>query len=180
MPSTTSRDPSSVHSSNGRGHRPRKQSATLIDVGPSPEDVAASLNPPMSPGSLRSDESSHSLAQLGAHPCEVERPSSRPYRDFPERVRPVSGSRRSDSSIVVIATDETAPLLAANGPDTGNWYRGPLFKAGVKLSILFALFSALVMGTFYFGLPKVEPDDRPALKIPRSFDELKALKWVSC
>lgn len=52
---------------------------------------------------------------------------------------------------------ESVPLLRANGPDSGRWYRGPLFMTGVKLSVLFAVFSALVLGTFWFGMPKVEP-----------------------
>ena len=52
---------------------------------------------------------------------------------------------------------EGTPLLAENGPDTGRWYHGPVFVAGVKLGILFAGFSALVLGTFWFGMPSVDP-----------------------
>jgi hypothetical protein len=70
---------------------------------------------------------------------------------------------------------ESVPLLSRHGADGGKWYRGPLFMTGVKLSVLFALFSALVLGTFWFGMPKVEPEDRPALKLPRSFADLQGL-----
>jgi hypothetical protein len=55
------------------------------------------------------------------------------------------------------SASEATPLLAENGPDTGRWYHGPVFVAGVKLSILFAGFSALVLGTFWFGMPTVDP-----------------------
>lgn len=55
------------------------------------------------------------------------------------------------------SASESSPLLLSNGPDTGKWYHGPLFQTGVKLSILFAIFSVVVLGTFYFGLPRIDP-----------------------
>jgi hypothetical protein len=39
----------------------------------------------------------------------------------------------------------------------GSWYEGPLFVAGVKLALLFMLFMAVVVGTFWFGMPPVDP-----------------------
>ncbi len=39
----------------------------------------------------------------------------------------------------------------------GRWYEGPLFVAGVKLSLLFIIFTSVVAGTFYFGLPPFDP-----------------------
>jgi hypothetical protein len=38
----------------------------------------------------------------------------------------------------------------------GKWYEGPMFVAGFKLSLLFIAFTAVVGGTFYFGLPALD------------------------
>jgi hypothetical protein len=123
--------------------------------------------PPRSPSPARSV---HSLAPIGVHPCEVEPSSTLP--------RYYSMSRTPSAEPVQVLGEEageSVPLLSRHGADGGKWYRGPLFMTGVKLSVLFALFSALVLGTFWFGMPKVEPEDRPALKLPRSFADLQGL-----
>lgn len=39
----------------------------------------------------------------------------------------------------------------------GEWYEGPLLVAGVKLALLFIAFVAVVAGTFYYGMPPVDP-----------------------
>ncbi|CAK9782374.1 unnamed protein product [Cutaneotrichosporon oleaginosum] len=125
---------------------------------------------PRSPSPARSV---HSLMPIGVHPCEVEPSSS----GVLPRYYAMSRSPSTSEPAPVMAEDagESVPLLSRNGPDSGKWYRGPLFMTGVKLSVLFAVFSALVLGTFWFGMPKVEPEDRPALKLPRSFADLQGL-----
>jgi hypothetical protein len=53
---------------------------------------------------------------------------------------------------------EATPLMASNPVlGEGTWYQGPLFTAGVKLALLFMVFGAVVVGTFYYGLPGVDP-----------------------
>lgn len=39
----------------------------------------------------------------------------------------------------------------------GRWYEGPLLLAGIKLGLLFFAFVGLVVGTFYFAMPPVDP-----------------------
>jgi hypothetical protein len=77
-----------------------------------------------------------------------------------ERMLSISSSAPSEQyangSATTPATEGT-PLIADNGPDSGRWYQGPVFVAGVKLSILFACFSTLVLGTFWFGMPPLDP-----------------------
>ena len=66
-----------------------------------------------------------------------------------------------------------------------------MFIAGVKLAAMFIGFTAILVGTFYFGMPKVDPyvpfsrfpvqlltisEDREVIKLPRSFADLQALK----
>ncbi|BEI86927.1 hypothetical protein CcaverHIS002_0702730 [Cutaneotrichosporon cavernicola] len=137
---------------------------------PSPYVAASTLGdmePPRSPSPARSERSLHSLGPIGVHPCETE-PSGLP------RYYAMSRTPSADAPLGEEA-GESVPLLSRHGADGGKWYRGPLFMTGVKLSILFAVFSALVLGTFWFGMPNVEPEDRPALKLPRSFADLQGL-----
>lgn len=39
----------------------------------------------------------------------------------------------------------------------GKWYQGPIFVAGVKFVILFAIFTSIVGESFYFGIPHLDP-----------------------
>ncbi|ORY33423.1 hypothetical protein BCR39DRAFT_563941 [Naematelia encephala] len=84
--------------------------------------------------------------------------------------------RQSDSSSLA-EEGEATPLLGEDedGMIALKWYRGPLFIAGLKFAALFFVFTAVVVGTFWFGLPKLEPEDRVVLKLPRSFADLQAL-----
>ncbi|TXT05946.1 hypothetical protein VHUM_03707 [Vanrija humicola] len=77
------------------------------------------------------------------------------------------------SSVSLAEEGEAAPLIE-DGPPS-RWYHGPMMVATIKLSVLFAVFSILVLGTFWFGMPKVSDEDRPALKLPRSFADIQAL-----
>lgn len=74
-------------------------------------------------------------------------------------------SRRSsfDSDASLAEEGEATPLLQVHrdhaelGDQQEKWYRGPLFAAGVKLALLFAIFAVVVAGTFYYGMPAVDP-----------------------
>jgi hypothetical protein len=94
---------------------------------------------------------------------------------------PGPASRRASevSSIVAIQDDnddESTPLLG--GGEEVKWYQGPLFMAGIKFVVLFVAFTALVAGTFWFGIPKLDQKDREVIKLPRNFADLQALKCV--
>lgn len=43
-----------------------------------------------------------------------------------------------------------------DGSVAGKWYTGPLFITGVKLLILFVVFTGIVVGTFWYGIPKLD------------------------
>lgn len=64
-----------------------------------------------------------------------------------------------ESDISLAEEGEGTPLMAERNQevDDTRWYQGPVFRAGVKLAILFAIFATVVFGTFYYGLPGVDP-----------------------
>jgi hypothetical protein len=67
-----------------------------------------------------------------------------------------------ESDISLAEQGEATPLLAEAEGERGEeevnrWYQGPLFTAGVKLGLLFLAFAAVVAGTFYYGMPAVDP-----------------------
>ena len=76
----------------------------------------------------------------------------------PEDLR--ASARRPDLSDPSLAEEgEATPLLAGqHGIEGGDkWYEGPLFVTGVKFSLLFIIFTGIVVGTFWFGMPKLDP-----------------------
>lgn len=84
--------------------------------------------------------------------------------------------RRSSDSSSLAEEGEATPLLGDGKVVVdAKWYEGPLFVAGFKLSLLFIIFTSVVAGTFYFGLPPFDPEDKEVIKLPRSFDDLLAL-----
>lgn len=64
-----------------------------------------------------------------------------------------------DSDISLAEEGEATPLMANRSEEESGerWYHGPVFMAGIKLSVLFMVFGAVVVGTFYYGLPGVDP-----------------------
>ncbi|TYJ58825.1 hypothetical protein B9479_000257 [Cryptococcus floricola] len=97
---------------------------------------------------------------------------------FHMRSTSVPLSRTSSNASSLAEEGEGTPLLSSQDEDggyKGKWYQGPLFVAAVKLGILFAVFTLVVVGTFYFGMPKMDPEDKGAVKLPRSFADIQAL-----
>jgi len=86
----------------------------------------------------------------------------------------------SDSEWSAAEEGEATPLIGndVDGSVAGKWYTGPLFVTGVKLAVLFMVFTSVVVGTFYWGIPTLDPEDRAVLKLPRSFEDLQNLKSV--
>jgi hypothetical protein len=72
-----------------------------------------------------------------------------------ERSRLLSArGSRSSSSRSSTSGDESADDEEKLPPVP--WHQTPLFVAGVKLGILFLLFTAVLAGTLYFGVPRLE------------------------
>ncbi|WVF72975.1 hypothetical protein IAT40_007793 [Kwoniella sp. CBS 6097] len=107
----------------------------------------------------------------------------------------VSASDMDNASVRMAEEGESTPLLMANHDSNINpnsdgsehncqegeremvtkWYKKPLVIAAFKFAILFVVFTAIVVGTFYFCLPKMDEGDKAVLKLPRSFADLQAL-----
>jgi hypothetical protein len=101
--------------------------------------------------------------------------------DDPFYVSPSRPLRNDDEE----EKDETAPLITSTtsgsnpltrttsaqesndrGPSDGDdedevpaskWYQGPLFEAGWKLSLLFLVFTIIMVGGIYLGMPRLDP-----------------------
>lgn len=88
--------------------------------------------------------------------------------------------KSSDSDFSLAEEGEATPLMGNDddGKVAGKWYTGPLFVTGVKLAVLFMIFTAVLVGTFYWGIPALDPEDKAVLKLPRSFEDLQNLKSV--
>lgn len=106
-----------------------------------------------------------------------------PTPTFNQMVSPLPPSlrkerRSSDSDFSLAEEGEATPLIGndEDGSVAGKWYTGPLFITGVKLAVLFVVFTSIVVGTFYWGIPTLDPEDRAILKLPRSFEDLQNLK----
>lgn len=122
--------------------------------------------------------------------------SEPPPPALPEHMRGPELQRTLSNSSTVSAAEEgeATPLPPDAEDEHAKWYDGPVFVAGVKLAGLFLVFTAVLVATFYWGIPRVDKSvfllylcwmvliacrvDRPALKLPRSFADLQALKWV--
>jgi len=50
-----------------------------------------------------------------------------------------------------------------------------LLMAGIKMAALFIVSTAFLGGTLWLALPRLDEEDRPDLRIPKSFAQLKAL-----
>ncbi|KAL1412714.1 hypothetical protein Q8F55_000461 [Vanrija albida] len=160
--------------------RRRRPSATIVALVP---DQQSDLVPPPRKGAGHSfipprrsygPHPAEAGEAINMHPCDA--PPRRSARNFAALHVVDRPSSRASSVSVAEEGGEVAPLLDDSSPP--RWYQGPLAVATIKLSVLFTVFSVLVLGTFWFGMPKVSEEDRPALKLPRSFADLQALNTL--
>ncbi|KAG9315091.1 hypothetical protein JVU11DRAFT_4203 [Chiua virens] len=92
----------------------------------------------------------------------------------------------NDSQYTLDTVQESQPLLTQDhGDDYGavqpQHRPSPsrlLFNAALRMAALFLLSTLLLGGTLFLTLPTLDPDDRPLLRIPKSFDDLKALNGL--
>lgn len=153
----------------------QRKSATIISI-----SSGSSL------GSSEDETSSHAFASgprsTSTSPRDSLRslPSNTPNIPARSPIPPSMRNERksSDSDFSLAEEGEATPLIGSDddGSVAGKWYTGPLFVAGVKLAVLFMLFTAVLVGTFYWGVPALDPKDKGVLKLPRSFEDLQNLK----
>ncbi|KAH9945482.1 oxalate transporter [Epithele typhae] len=113
-------------------------------------------------------------------PTHPQRPDA-PFSDYQSLVP----SNRSSYSLATVA-DTSSPtpgtsLLAHSEPSYGSIQpsqpsnRRLIWNAALKMAVIFFVSTALLGGTLWLALPTLQEQDRPMLKIPKSFDELKNL-----
>ncbi|EJU04848.1 hypothetical protein DACRYDRAFT_47785 [Dacryopinax primogenitus] len=54
----------------------------------------------------------------------------------------------------------------------------PLLNAALKLAVVFVISTLVLGGTLYLAMPPLDPEDRPLLHLPKSFQDLKALDFL--
>ncbi|KIR34080.1 transmembrane protein [Cryptococcus deuterogattii MMRL2647] len=152
--------------------RSRRSAATIIPIHSTDDSDSRSISS-ASPISQRSEvddaESVHSQDSYD-QPCH-------PAHALPPHMRSNTLSRVPSNASSLAEEGEATPLLSSgeDGGYHGKWYKGPVFVAAFKLGILFAIFTAIVGITFYWGMPKLDEEDKGTIKLPRSFADLQAL-----
>ncbi|KZT29947.1 oxalate transporter [Neolentinus lepideus HHB14362 ss-1] len=53
-----------------------------------------------------------------------------------------------------------------------------LFNAAIKMALVFLISTLVLGGTLWLALPPLDEEDRPTLRIPKSFDQLQALNQL--
>ncbi|KIR41535.1 transmembrane protein [Cryptococcus deuterogattii 99/473] len=152
--------------------RSRRSAAAIIPIHSTDDSDSRSISS-ASPISQRSEvddaESVHSQDSYD-QPCH-------PAHALPPHMRSNTLSRVPSNASSLAEEGEATPLLSSgeDGGYHGKWYKGPVFVAAFKLGILFAIFTAIVGITFYWGMPKLDEEDKGTIKLPRSFADLQAL-----
>ncbi|KAI0671954.1 oxalate transporter [Trametes maxima] len=111
---------------------------------------------------------------------------STPYTDYPRTV-PDDRSAYSMATVYDMPSPTArTSLLSANSSDSGYGATAPsqpssrrlIWNATLKMAVIFFVSTVLLGGTLWLALPTLEVQDRPMLKIPKSFVELQALNTL--
>ncbi|OCH90346.1 hypothetical protein OBBRIDRAFT_793438 [Obba rivulosa] len=94
-----------------------------------------------------------------------------PYRDAP------SPAPTSRTSLLSGASSEQRESYGAVSPSPPS-SRRILMNAALKMAAIFVLSTLFLGGTLWLALPTLEEQDRPHLKVPKSFAELQALNTL--
>lgn len=89
----------------------------------------------------------------------------------PDAADPWSTIPRSNRRAAALNEDSTELL-------TTQQRRQLLMRALMQLVVLFVVCLVGLGGTLWLALPVISPDDKPLFKIPRNFDDLKALNGI--
>lgn len=73
---------------------------------------------------------------------------------------------------------QDAEMQAAQAKATSVERRRIVVRALAQLAILFVVCALVMGGTLWLALPDIEDEDKPAFRIPKNFDQLKALNAV--
>ena len=128
----------------------------------SSDDEVTPINHGASSSALPRDMKHNGARSPVNQPIEEERSESAvaPLRKegIPSHVRELSLDQRSSNGSGLAEegeaeTSETTTLLGKG--EKPKWYRQPLVEAGIKFSVLFLIFTAVVVGTFWFCLPVI-------------------------
>ncbi|OCF77319.1 transmembrane protein [Kwoniella mangroviensis CBS 8886] len=152
--------PSASPSSNNSLHKqyPQPPNSTIINIDSTPSGTSSAIPNHMKSLPLsRTNSNTSSLAEEGEL---FDDPLTSP--GTPDDV----GDR----------ADENTGLLS--NTKKAKWYKGPYFITAIKFSILFTIFTIVVVITFYFGMPKLDKEDRGLVKLPRSFKDLQDLNTL--
>ncbi|KAF8905011.1 hypothetical protein CPB84DRAFT_1960575 [Gymnopilus junonius] len=107
-----------------------------------------------------------------------------------QRPPPLARSNASTYTLDTVAydtDDDRAPLLTPATPAYGATYpRSPaptsptriIFNATLKMACIFIVSTVLLGGTLWLALPTLDDEDRPLLRIPKSFAQLQALNGL--
>lgn len=81
----------------------------------------------------------------------------------------ITDSASTDATVVMPEDDGE---LVVGRP---RWYKRPLVQAAAQVVLIFVLCSLVLGGTLWLALPRVKPEDRHLLRIPRNFEDLQGL-----
>ncbi|KAF5367439.1 hypothetical protein D9758_003806 [Tetrapyrgos nigripes] len=103
-------------------------------------------------------------------------------------------NRANNPSLYTLATvndddDDARPLLTPTTPSYGATPVTPrssshpssrkvIFNAALKMACIFVLSTLLLGGTLWLALPTLEEQDRPLLRLPKSFQQLQELNGL--
>ncbi|THH07057.1 hypothetical protein EW145_g3635 [Phellinidium pouzarii] len=98
----------------------------------------------------------------------------------PRSLSPVSlRSNDSDRSPLLNSSPASFAYGATMSLRGGNVSsRKILLNAGVKMAMLFVISTLFLGGTLWLALPTLEEQDRPALRVPKSFAQLQELNFL--
>ncbi|ETW82904.1 hypothetical protein HETIRDRAFT_316448 [Heterobasidion irregulare TC 32-1] len=119
----------------------------------------------------------------------------------PSFARSLNDTVHSNASAYTLATvrddddddngdGDTAPLLSPLTPREPSYGTAPLsptvhnnsrriiFNAALKMGVIFLVSSLFLGGTLWLALPTLDEDDRPFLRIPKSFAQLQDLNLL--
>ncbi|KAI0048970.1 hypothetical protein FA95DRAFT_1490047 [Auriscalpium vulgare] len=87
---------------------------------------------------------------------------------------------RDDDESSSLLSDESASHSYGTAPHGTNPpnARRVIFNAALKMAVIFLVSSIVLGGTLWLALPPLDPEDRPLLRIPKSFAALQDLNYL--
>lgn len=152
-PSTSPVRPIAMISSNASASSSRAESSSR-SVAEYSDDTRPSIA--SSPPSFKSVDSPRLGRETSAPGSPPDTPQSGQHdlSGIPSHLRL---ERRFSNSSSAAEEGESTLLLSEDGQIKPEWYKAPIYVAGVKFSLLFVVCASVVIATFWFGMPVLEP-----------------------